>query len=57
MDIEVYTLEDAEGNEQMFESQDYKEARDRAENEKLRVIANVYEWSDSYMVNDFTGEG
>jgi hypothetical protein len=52
--IDVYTLEDAEGNEQMFETQDYEWAKTCATVDHLKVICNEYEYSDSYMVDDFT---
>lgn len=56
MEILVYTLEDKERNEQEFSTQDYSEARERAMKDNLRVICNEFEWSDSYMVDDFTGD-
>ena len=53
--IDRYTLEDAERNEVIgFETEDYTEARDRARQDHLRVICYEYEFSDSYLVDDFT---
>ena len=55
MEILRYTLEDAEGNEEgsyFFET--YEEAKTRAMTDHLRVICNEFEFSDSYMVDDFT---
>lgn len=53
--IDVYTLEDAEGNEQpMFETQDYQEAKTAAMRNHMKVICNEFEFSDSYMTDDFT---
>jgi hypothetical protein len=54
MEINVYTLEDSEGNEEEFSSQNYQEARDYAQKSHLKVICNEFEFSDSYLVDDFT---
>lgn len=53
-----YIVEDADGNEAVFsafEQAEYQSARDLAESIKGRVIAHEYEWSDSELVDDFTG--
>ena len=54
--IDVYTFEDADGNEPFgFSTQDFAEARRFAAENRLRVICNQYEFADSYEVDDFTG--
>ena len=58
-DIHVYTLEARNRDETPaadaeFETENYEEARDRAEAAGLRVIDNTYEWADSEMIDDFT---
>jgi hypothetical protein len=52
--IDRYTLEDSEGNTQLTEFEDYQEARERAQADRMKVICNEYEFSDSYLVDDFT---
>jgi hypothetical protein len=55
--ITVYTLEAWDGTEESgYQTQNYQEARRDAEQRKLRVIANEYEWQDSDMVDDCTDE-
>jgi hypothetical protein len=52
--IDRYTLEDSEGNDQGYEFENYQEARDRAVTDHMKVICNEFEFSDSYLVEDFT---
>jgi len=55
MDIEVYTFEDADGDAfGSWTTQDISEARHYAIRHRLRIIANVYEWTDSELVEDYT---
>jgi hypothetical protein len=56
MEICVYTLEDRDGNEQSWHTQDYSEAQALAQRDHLKVICNEFEFSDSYLVDDFTIE-
>lgn len=57
-DISVYSFEDRDGNEYgTFTTQDYQEAKAYAAENKLRVMENVYEWSEAIPVegDDYTG--
>lgn len=55
MSIGRYTLEDKDGNSiDFFETGDYRKALDQARADGLKVICNEYEFSDSYMTDDFT---
>lgn len=56
--ISLYTFENAEGSEYgVYSTQDPSEAREYASRYGLRVVENVYEWSESVPVEgwDFTG--
>jgi hypothetical protein len=61
--IEVYTVEAAGGAaatpypHSEFSEVAYIEARDYAREHGLRVIVNEFTFSDSHMLDDFTGEG
>jgi hypothetical protein len=55
--IEVYTFEDANGNEvSSYTTQNPGEARDYAQTGGYRVRSHIYEWTDSELVAewDFT---
>lgn len=54
--ISVYTFEDADGNEDLFNTDDAEAAKAYAMQNNLRVIDNEYEWSYSTPVTewDFT---
>lgn len=54
MSITVYSFEDRDGPSGSYTTQDYREAKEFARKNNLRVIANEYEWVDSEMVDDFT---
>jgi hypothetical protein len=57
MTIEVYSFERAEGEPfGSFTTQDITEAQEYARTNGLRIIANVYEWSDSELIEDYTTE-
>ena len=58
MTITVYTIEDRNRNDLApgFETQDYREAKDKAQELRGLVIATEFEYSDSYVVDNFTGE-
>lgn len=58
MDITVYTLEarnraDTPYPECDFWTYDYQEAKKRAQDTRLIVIANTYEWADSEPLDDY----
>jgi hypothetical protein len=58
MDIHLYTLEDKDGNEVICaggEFDSFAEAKSAAQEHRARLIDNTYEWSDSEMVEDYTG--
>lgn len=55
--VTVYTFEDADGTEDTYTTQSAIEAKDRGQRERMRVIANEYEWTDSEMAWDFTPPG
>ena len=52
--IEVYGFEDTSGQQCGFTTYDIDEARQHAEEHGLKVIAYIYEFSDSELVNDYT---
>jgi tRNA G37 N-methylase TrmD len=52
--IDRYTLEDAERNDMGYVFDNHAEAEAVAVREHLIVICNEYEFSDSYLVDDFT---
>lgn len=55
MTIEVYTFENADGDEWgFFTTQELEEARSYARENKLRLIANTFEWTDSELLEDHT---
>jgi hypothetical protein len=56
--LELYSFEDADGNESgTFTTREIEEAKQYAQDNGLRVIANVYEWSEAVPVSgcDYTG--
>lgn len=56
MTISVYCFEDAEGNEfGSFNTQNYEEAKRFASENRLRIVARVFEFADSEYLDDFTG--
>lgn len=60
LQVTVYTVEAKEGSAQTpypeseFHTQDYEEAQAYAQERKLRVIGNEYEWADSELLDDYT---
>jgi len=57
MQISVYTFEDKDGNEfGAYQTQDFEEAKRYAQEGSLRVIENVFEWSEAIPVEgaDYT---
>lgn len=54
--IELYSFEDADGTEQGFTTRDIREAREFAQKHGYRIIANIFEFSDSEMIEDYAGE-
>lgn len=53
--VEVYTFEDAAGNEfGSYTTQDIREAREYARKYRLRIIARIFEYADSELVEDYT---
>lgn len=56
MTIEVYSFQDADGDAATdWTTQNVTEAKDYARTHGYRLIANIYEWVDSEMVEDHTG--
>jgi hypothetical protein len=53
MTIEVYSFEDADGTEQGYTTQDYSEAKRYAQEYRLLIIANTFEWSEAEPVDDY----
>ena len=54
MSIEVYVFEDKEGNSVCdWTTQDIEEARQFAREEKCRIIARIFEFSDSELVESY----
>lgn len=50
--IEVFTFEDADGNEAgSFSTQSATEAKEHARRNGYRVRANTFEWADSELVD------
>lgn len=54
MTIEVYSFENKEGVPHDFTTQDADQARVYAQENGLKWIANIYEFSDSELVEDYT---
>jgi hypothetical protein len=55
MTVTVYTFEDGDGDEYgSFTTQDYAEAKAYAQDNRLCVIANEFEWADSHPLDDYT---
>jgi hypothetical protein len=58
--LDVYTLEAKAGAaateypDSEFWTMDYQEAQAEAQDKKLRVIGNTYEWADSELLDDYT---
>jgi len=59
MNVTVYTFEDGDGIEQTFKTFDAIEAQETARQNRWRVIANEFEFSESYPIPewDFTPNG
>jgi hypothetical protein len=56
MEVTVYTFRDAEGYEYgVFYTQDYQEAKEYAQANGLKIIANTFEWAADEELDDFTG--
>ena len=53
MEVTVYTFEDAEGVEQEYHTFDAREAEQVGRLGHYQVIANEYEFSDSYPVPEW----
>ena len=56
MKIEVYSFEDKEGLDQGFTTQDPEEAKEHAQKYSLKWIANIFEFADSELVEDYTSQ-
>jgi hypothetical protein len=54
--ITVYTFEDEQGAEQVFTTQNPIEAREHGKLYGYKVMANEFEFSDSEVAWDFTGQ-
>jgi hypothetical protein len=54
--VELYVFEDSEGCLDTFTTFDSIEARDYASRNSRKMIAQIYEYTDSEVVEDFTGE-
>lgn len=54
MDIEFYSFKDENGNESGFTTQDADKAREYAKKNNLKWIANIFEFVESELVEDFT---
>lgn len=54
-ELEVYSFEDVDGVEQTYITPDPTEAKAYARKYALKMIANVYEFVDSEVVEDNTG--
>ena len=52
--LELYSFEDANGSERGYWTTDAVRAREYAQQNGLRWIANIYEWTDSELVQDYT---
>lgn len=60
MEVRLYVLEDADGNEASsgyWRQDQIEEARDAARRAGARLVANVFEYADSELVEDFTERG
>jgi hypothetical protein len=56
MSIEVYAFEDKDGNEDgTFTTRDIEEAKRHARKDRLRMMARVFEYTDSELVEDNSG--
>ena len=60
LEVTVYTVEARKRDETPypasdFATQDYEAAKRYAQQERLIVIANSYEWADSEPLEDYTG--
>ena len=55
--IILYTFEDADGEEDTFQTSDAQEAERRGREHNLAVYANEYEYADRDLVWDFTEGG
>lgn len=53
-EITVYTFEDENGSPDTYTTQDYQEARERAQRYHMRLISNTYEWADSELIADYS---
>ena len=53
-DHEIYTFEDEDGDEELFNTMDIHEAREYAQKHDLKIIANTYACVDSMVIDDFT---
>lgn len=51
--LTVYTFEDSDGHEQSFETMDAAEARKHAQENKLLMIGNEYEWQEAVPLEDY----
>lgn len=54
MTLEMYTFEDADGHTVEFTTRDIEEAKRYARENKLKLIAQIFEWSESELVEDNT---
>lgn len=56
--IDMYVLEDRHGEpvDNWTLTEDYQEAKDGARERRCRVVCYEYEFSDSYIVDDFCSE-
>lgn len=54
--ISLYSFEDADGVEPSFTTQDFREAQRYARENNLKLIDNTFEWADSEVVEDNTGD-
>lgn len=52
---EIYSFEDRDGVESSFITYSISEAREFAARNRLRLIAHMYEWIDSELIEDYTG--
>lgn len=55
MTLTLYTFEDEFGTQDTFTTMDAAEARERARQYGMRLIANEFEYSDREVVEDNTG--
>ena len=52
--FEMYTFEDRNGNKILYRTNSAKDALEVAATYRLRWIAQIYEWSHSKLVKDYT---